>query len=267
MSGAFSFGHSSAPPQRAVLIVAHPGHELRVHGWLERTRPEVHVLTDGAGHGAHARLASTTAVIEGAGVRSGRIYGRYSDRAFYEAMLDRRLDVFVQLAEELADAIAAADPSVVACDAIEGYNPSHDVCRLISGAAVALASRRVGRTIEAYDFPLVDRPDACPDHLRPAAIRHELDAAALARKLAAADRYPELRDEVRTALEQLGVDAFRIECLRPHEANGLAAFEAEAPFYERHGRRRVAEGVYRDVLTFRDHVRPIADALGRELVP
>src|SRR5207302_1404403 len=31
----------------SALLVAHPGHELRVHGWLERERPLVFVLTDG----------------------------------------------------------------------------------------------------------------------------------------------------------------------------------------------------------------------------
>nr|MDP9120522.1 hypothetical protein [Acidobacteriota bacterium] len=29
------------PPQRAALVIGHPGHELRVHGWLERARPLV----------------------------------------------------------------------------------------------------------------------------------------------------------------------------------------------------------------------------------
>lgn len=32
---------------RAALVVAHPGHELRVYGWLEQARPRVFVLTDG----------------------------------------------------------------------------------------------------------------------------------------------------------------------------------------------------------------------------
>ena len=31
------------------LFVAHPGHELCVHGWLEIARPKVFVLTDGSG--------------------------------------------------------------------------------------------------------------------------------------------------------------------------------------------------------------------------
>lgn len=260
MSGAFAV-QASSPRAVPVLVVAHPGHELRVHGWLEQARPDVHVLTDGSGHGPQARLASTTQVLDRTGARRGGVYGRCSDRDLYAAMLAGDLQVFVDLSHELAEAIVHAGGALVACDAIEGYNPSHDVCRLVTGAAVAIAANRLGRAIPAYDFPLVGRPDVCPEPLRASALRSELDDEALARKLAAAESYPELRDEVRTALEQAGPDAFRVECLRPHQPDDLAAFESEPPFYERHGRKRVAEGVYRDVLTFREHVRPIAEAL------
>jgi len=49
------------------LIIAHPGHELRVHHWLEKTRPLVFVLTDGSGRTAQSRLHSTTRILERAG--------------------------------------------------------------------------------------------------------------------------------------------------------------------------------------------------------
>ena len=145
MSGALSL-----KGVRSALIVAHPGHELRVHGWLEACRPEVHVLTDGAGHGPHARLDSTTVVLERAWATRGRVYGRFSDREFYEAMLRGRVGLFIALARELAIALAERDVEVVVCDSVEGYNPSHDVCRLIAGTAVDLAARRLGRSIAAY---------------------------------------------------------------------------------------------------------------------
>jgi hypothetical protein len=72
---------------RAALVVAHPGHELRVHHWLERARPLVLVLTDGSGHTEHSRLQRTTALLERAGATPGRIYGRLSDRDLYRAIL------------------------------------------------------------------------------------------------------------------------------------------------------------------------------------
>jgi hypothetical protein len=38
---------SALPDGKAALVVAHPGHELRVFHWLRLARPCVFVLTDG----------------------------------------------------------------------------------------------------------------------------------------------------------------------------------------------------------------------------
>lgn len=46
----------SVPGARAGLMIAHPGHELLVHGWLEVAHPRVFVLTDGSGRCAQSRL-------------------------------------------------------------------------------------------------------------------------------------------------------------------------------------------------------------------
>jgi hypothetical protein len=46
----------------AGLIVGHPGHELRVDGWLTQTPPVVHVLTDGSGDRGASRIDSTSAL-------------------------------------------------------------------------------------------------------------------------------------------------------------------------------------------------------------
>src|SRR5207253_5484219 len=35
------------PGGRAALVIAHPGHELRVYHWLRLARPSVFILTDG----------------------------------------------------------------------------------------------------------------------------------------------------------------------------------------------------------------------------
>jgi len=72
---------------RAALVVAHPSHELRVHGWLEQTRPYVCVLTDGGGRRGEARLSRTSEVLTRAGAAQGTIYGRLTDLEVYTAIL------------------------------------------------------------------------------------------------------------------------------------------------------------------------------------
>lgn len=256
-----SLSYSAMPGTPAALIVAHPGHELRIYGWLERTRPLVYVLTDGSGHGAEARIESTKRVLCRTHASAGSLFGRFSDRALYAAMLGRRFDVFLGLADELAAALVASGVEYVVGDAVEGYNPSHDVCRLIVDSAVRLAGTHHAQGLLNFDFLLTGPPNTCPEELRARAIWIRLDDDALERKLEAAHSYPELAGEVEAALAQYGREPFRVECLRPVRVSPPDDRPAGLPFYERHGEKRVAEGVYAEVLRYRDHVLPLIDAL------
>ena len=51
----------------SALVVAHPGHELRVFHWMERTRPLYCCLTEGSGGAASSRMRSTDIVLERVG--------------------------------------------------------------------------------------------------------------------------------------------------------------------------------------------------------
>ena len=130
--------------ERTALVIGHPGHELRVHHWLERVRPVTFVLTDGSGHTDRSRIGSTTQVIERAGAARGAIYGALSDRALYQAILRADHALFAQLAQELAAALQQERVTCVVGDAAEGVNPGHDVCRLLINAAVARIAQTTG---------------------------------------------------------------------------------------------------------------------------
>ncbi|HKQ39946.1 MAG TPA: hypothetical protein VJ063_17845 [Verrucomicrobiae bacterium] len=241
------------------LIISHPGHELRVFHWLEQTRPLVLVLTDGSGSANQARIRSTTRILKMVGARAGLVYGVFTDREIYSKILKRSEAILVQMLEELAGTLVDPQIDTVAGDALEGYNPSHDLCRYLINAAVLLAGRRTGKVIQNLDFALIGRPDACPAHLLPSAVRLCLDEAALERKLQAAEQYAELKPEVEAALNSVGQDGFRYECLRPVEHPESFDPPQTPPFYERHGEKRVREGVYNDVIRYREHLRPVAE--------
>lgn len=223
------------------------------------------MLTDGSGSTGQSRIPSTSEILSRTGARPGSVFGPFSDRGLYEVMLEGRIEILTALAHELADALAEGDVETVAADAIEGFNPSHDICRVLTDAAVALARRRTGRAIGSFDFLLEGRPDACSAGSGSGVLRLELEDAALERKLAAARSYPEMAHEVERAFESHGAGAFRIECLRPVDPEAdIEALIEEPPFYERHGERQVAAGRYSRVLRFREHFLPLARAL-REL--
>jgi hypothetical protein len=255
----------SGAHRRVALVVAHPGHELRVHHWLELTQPVVFVLTDGSGHTGQSRVASTTGVLAAAGARPGSIYGRFTDARLYALMKDGDPAPFLGLARELAAAFSALEVGVVAGDALEGFNPSHDLCRYILNVAVTLMRQHTGRAPENYDFLLDGDPRFRPQGTG-AAVLVDLDDGALQRKLAAATGYVELKAETAAALERFGSGAFRTECLRPvlDLREGIDRLEIEPPAYERFGELRVRDGHYDEVIRYRETIQPLVRALWSE---
>ena len=271
--------------RRAALIVAHPGHELRVHGWLEKARPFVCVLTDGSGRTGHSRIDSTTTILKAADCKNGPVYGVMTDQELYAAVLDFDHAPFIRLVDEITSLLVGERIEYVAGDAEEHYNPAHDICRIIINAAVQLTADKEKRPIRNFDFNLVGPPDEFTATQRVGAIRIELDEAAVARKLAAARNYPELQAEVSAALAGAGSVGFQqhpdlarqtgrapavtptydfaVEYLRPIDCNIASGslFEVQRPFYELYGERQVLAGHYNRVLRYREHMRPLADAI------
>lgn len=251
----------AAPDKRTVLVIGHPGHELRVFHWLELTRPTVFVLTDGSGRSGQSRLQSTTRILERAGASKGLFYGRVTDCEAYNAILNHDFDLFVGLARELARFLIDEGVDMVAGDALEGYNPTHDVCRLVIGAAVEMANRSGHHEVASFDFLLTSVPE---EDVGRQGIRIELDDDAFARKLAAARSYAELESEVNDALSVDSGRAFRVECLRSVK-NEIGFAQNGKPYYEEYGEKQVAAGHYRDIIRYREHVKPLAEALRQSL--
>lgn len=126
---------------RAALVIAHPSHELRVHGWMQKARPRVFVLTDGSGREAQPQLASTTKTLEDVGAQTGSVYGRVSDRDIYNAFLRRDFSFFIGLAEELAERLLS--PS----NRLRGWRLSRGLQS--NARCLPVAGRRGSRTCSA----------------------------------------------------------------------------------------------------------------------
>jgi hypothetical protein len=242
------------------LFVAHPGHELTLHGWLVRTRPTVFVLTDGSGSHGISRLPSTTRLLERSGAHPGPVYGRLSDRDVYGALLEGATGAFADVTRELATWLIQNPVGGLVTDSAEGYNPTHDLCRTMAGAAVALASRALGRPVPLYEYVVTADRRPCVTQACADAIWSRLSDAELERKLRAAAEYEELAAERQLSIERDGAEAYRVECL--HAVAGARPSPIEdTPYYERHGEARVQERRYGRVIRYRDHVRPVEHAV------
>lgn len=237
------------------LFVAHPGHELLLHGWISRNKPVVHVMTDGAAHSC-GRLASTAELLRGVGARAGAIFGRLSDREAYEMILERNTALLFSLVGELADDLQRDRPSVLVSDSAEGYNPVHDLCRLIAGAAIATA----GVPTKQYEYAVVNHPQS----FDAAEIVVELNDAEYAAKMERARRQAGALIDVDDLLKKHGADAYRREVLHP-VADWSAIDEGARPLYERFGEERVAAHRYTNVIRLREHMLPLRDALCAEV--
>ena len=238
---------SACAGDRPFLVAAHPGHELRLFHWMETQHPVVFLLTDGSGGASQSRTAFSVACCRAAGAVPGSVFGTLPDRTWYAAILAADPRPFLAAASEMIDAGARRRPGIVVSDAVEGYNPMHDLCAAL-GARVATALG-VPHLTQAVTGGALGAVRACL----------ALDAAAQARKRDAALAYAPLTEEV-GALLAADPAAWASETLL---TQGIAWPDDCDAAYERIGRERVAAGRYATPITYRHHVLAIARRLLR----
>lgn len=246
--------------RKPAIVVAHPGHELLAFGFLTRYRPLTHIFTDGSGIGNPPRVDASARILRELDAPRAEVFGAMPDTAIYEAVLDGRAEVFVELRDRLATSFLANDIDFVLADAAEGFNPSHDLCRYVVDAAVAIVKRqRPHAGIQALDLKLTHWVLGDPEIHDERCLHYRLSDDLFRVKLATASQQVELANEIQSAIGTLGEDHFRTECFR---LVGPPKLELdEKPHYERVGEMRAARGDFPRVLRFDEHVRPIAEVL------
>jgi hypothetical protein len=246
---------------RAALVVGHPGHELKVLGWIAAYRPRAFILTDGSGRGATPRTGHSRRLLGDLQVSVDSGFGNCPDQVVYTAILERNTGFFCNQTRRLADALVRHGIDFVAGDALEGYNPTHDLCRWMIDAAVTMAQRQSDITIRNYEFLLTESASDADARHCASCCHFQLDDEALERKLACAHAYEEMASEVQSALDRCGKDYFATECFRRVEQPFAARPYLQAPQYESWGEQRVAAGHYRTVIHHQEHVVPIMEAI------
>lgn len=233
-----------------VLILAHPGHELRVHHWLELKKPQIYLLTDGSGGRHSARTRYSRDVVEAAGAAAGAVFGDIPDATWYKALLARDNGVFADVLARISVDVSDMQDVQVVSDAVDGYNPMHDLAYAFGNALNRLLqSTRLGRkqlcTAAVPNVPGVVE------------VEIQLDPAARARKMAAVKAYTPLADEARQILER-DPQCFDRELLISQH------FDWDTPWtpeWERIGKERVANKVYDRCITYKENVQPVAQQL------
>jgi hypothetical protein len=251
--------------ERPAVLVGHPGHELRVLGWLAEKRPRVHVLTDGSGTTGYSRVPATSDLLRRIRARRGEVFGLLSDADIYRAILHQDIPLFCSIVDRLAASLAYHGTDFLAADAAEGFNPAHDICRQIANAAICRAQMMTGRSIANYEFLLAEWDlngtqghDGGHDHR---CWHLRLEDRLLRLKLDAARDYAEMKDEVERAIALKGEEYFRLECLMKVTGPFLESRQRYRPYYEQLGERRVAAGKYSYTIRYESHMAPLLSAI------
>ncbi|HYM62854.1 MAG TPA: hypothetical protein VEZ11_18355 [Thermoanaerobaculia bacterium] len=239
-----------------MLMLGHPGHELRLHGWLERNHPTVHILTDGSGANRSPRIEATLRLLDRSGCRKGSIFGRFTDRELYDLILRGECEPVAEVVLDLAADLVRKSVELVIADAFELYNPAHDLASLIARLAAERATNDRGRFVAVYHYAVVGDPSLTT----PGAMVLALDDDAVARKMRSAEAYGELQSEIVDALARYSPAAFQTEVLWPASGPLLPADPSGVP-YEQHGADRVRAGVYQRVLRYQNEFVPFASRL------
>jgi len=249
---------------RQLAVFSHPNHELAVFGFVQRFRPTLLFLTDGGGE---RRVAETRAGLASIGAAGRARFLGHSEAALYDALLHRDVAFCRSLAGEIAAAIDALQPDSIHCDAVEFYNPVHDLTLPLVLAALALdtATRLV------YEMPLIyqragDAEAYAIQRLPPSqqAQRIELrlrDDELAAKRQALADGYGQLKAQL-DAIQDLPDSHIACEEMRQF-TGALPRPDGERVVrYEWRGRLLRDRGLVEQVITYADHYRPLAAALG-----
>ncbi|MDF1751661.1 MAG: hypothetical protein P1U89_02680 [Verrucomicrobiales bacterium] len=245
-----------------LLVIAHPGHELRIWHWVTLNQPRTFILTDGSGASGQSRLAESEKLLQNAGCQKGDWFGIFTDLDIYNILLQHEAERIVIAVKQLQEAIIKASPAIVVGDMCEGYNPSHDLCRAMIGAATDLATRDQCPPSQNLAFPLTGNPESAWEGRLIPEMTIKLDEAALNDKLSAARGYRPLQHELEAALAKVGKEAFATEAFYHSQVErGYDAIPEDPPFYERYGSEQVALGKYSELISYQDHFLPLIKSM------
>lgn len=245
-----------------MLFVAHPGHELRIHGWLRQAKPVLSVLTAGSRSTENpARIEATVATTSRDGLYLDALGGQILDKDFYRLIKVGNVVPFHSWVDQLARQLTHQRARRLVVDGYQLYSITHDVAHGMGRVAAAEASKALGWEIEVLHYPVVPFEIGGAIDFGQPAFAVALSETEFQAKLAAIEAYPDIKAEFDEVVRIEGLDASRTETFfRPPPMSILVQKPQSKPAYEHFGELRVAKGLYQSVLRWH-HVEAILQPL------
>ena len=256
------FNFSVSNPIKSAVIIGHPGHELRIYKFIKTYTPDVYILTDGSGANNKSRINNSIKFLESLGANYIAELNPIPDKSIYNFILKNDFSEINSIKNILKKNVFEKKYNLILGDALEGFNPTHDLCRyLINSIVKDVVNIDSNFSILNYSFDLDAAPNKQID-LKENVITLNLMAEELDEKINAGLTYPELQYEVEKALQLFGGKAFNVERFKKVEDyNIISNWNHSIPQYEIYGKSRVLNGSYKEVIEYEKHMKPIAKLL------
>lgn len=245
---------------KTLLFIGHPGHELLAYKFLSIYKPDVVFLTTGSGSDNQSRINQSINLVKSLGLNTYSPFTPFSDREIYDLILSNSTDSFLSTKLSLKEFIVEHKFEMIVGDALEGFNPSHDICRYLINSIIIELENEI--KIKNYDFFQDDVRKNKISLKKQEDIILELDKNELTKKMNACMNYPEIKSEVDKFVTQFGTDFFALEFFRKVEdPRKIVSWNTKFPYYEEFGRKRIAEGIYKELISFEGHMKQLAQTL------
>ena len=238
-----------------IMVFSHPNHEVSVLGTIGRKSPHVVFLTDGGGE---ERVRETQEGLSSYLPFENLHFLGHSEPSLYDALVNHDCEFFRNLAREVRDVVDLIQPSEIYCDAIEFYNPVHDMALPIVRAALE------GREdIAVLEVPLIYQEKSEPDSYAlqkvPPSLAH-LSASVMLTGIELDRKMAVLRSGYQALIRQLGERILDAIDARPQRENFLRArgsLPGPAPDqvlrYDMRGRALKAQGEVQEAISYHKH--------------
>lgn len=237
------------------LIMAHPGHELRVFKFLSEYKPRVYLMTDGSGSKQASRVDSTLKILQASGATVAIDIAHVPDKQIYQELMTLSVERHVHWMISVLNELKLHQIDFIIGDACEGFSPTHDLCRY----SINMIASEINNSwpIKNYDFLL----DSILYNDNQDDISLVLNVGEFDAKQTAAYDYQELGLELNNAIQKYGNEPFKKEIIRKVvNDEPKIKWNSTYPYYEQFGREQIAKGLYRELITFNDHVLPFTEA-------
>lgn len=244
-----------------LMIFGHPAHELALYGAISRLKPRILILTDG---GSPARVSFSRKGLESMGALNNASYAGFREADFYQALLDHDTSYFDEVVACIRESIEAENPGQIFCDAVEFYNPVHDIIYVLLRAAL-----KAKKPVPIFRIPLVFQRQEDDEYViqrvpeRLSFSRAQLrlsEQEALAKCTVRDEIYINLRDQA--GGDFMGVSSSHAACeevelddpsrLEPGFDGRRLRYEWRADLLHRHGK-------VERVITYKEHFKPMVD--------